>query len=251
MRNNFDIGITTFSARFKFVEQLIPKIRSLGIVNNIFLCVNGEQNSNFDEEYRKKILNLSLSQKNVFPIFFVETRGLSKMWNTIIIHSSKENILLLNDDLEVVNDNMFQVVSNHIESPEYYGLSKINETFSNFVINKKLIDDLGYFDERLLGFGEEDGDITYRMIKNKGKDIYRLYVQGVYNLASNIRHEHIKPGIDKYSLFNREFIFKNKYKCIGAKSNISGMFGANCDQVLEDINQYPHETFFHKNKNNL
>jgi hypothetical protein len=138
------------------------------------------------------------------------------MWNTLIIHSTKENTLILNDDIDLVNKNMFDVVSEHIESSEYYGLSKINDTFSYFVINKILIDELGYFDERLIGFGEEDGDITYRMISKKGKDVYRLYVQGVYNIVSDIRHEHIKPGVGKYSWFNRDFTFNKKYNCQNA-----------------------------------
>lgn len=251
MKNNFDIGITTFSLRYDFVERLINKIRSLNITNNIFLCINGEKDSNFDENYRKKILDLCSSQSNVFPIFFVEMRGLSKMWNTLLIHSTKNDVLLLNDDIELVNENIFEVVSHHIESDEYYGISKINGTFSFFVVNKNLIDELGYFDERLLGFGEEDGDITYRMLENKNKDVYQLYAQGVHNIVSDIRHEHVKPGIGKYSFFNRDFTFNSKYCCNNAKSTISGMFGMPCDKLLSDTNLYPYEKFFKENKNNL
>jgi hypothetical protein len=173
------------------------------------------------------------------------------MWNTLIIHSTKENTLILNDDIDLVNENMFDVVSEHIESSEYYGLSKINDTFSYFVINKILIDELGYFDERLIGFGEEDGDITYRMISKKGKDVYRLYVQGVYNIVSDIRHEHIKPGVGKYSWFNRDFTFNKKYNCQNAISGISGMFGMVCDPILTDEKLYPYEKFFKENKEKL
>lgn len=249
--NNFDIGITTFSLRFDFVETLIMKIRNLGVKNNIFLCVNGEKDGEFNEEYRKKILNLCYNNSNVFPIFFVEVRGLSKMWNTLIIHSVKDDILLLNDDVELLTDNIFEVVSKHINSEEYYGLSKINGTFSFFVVNKHLIDELGYFDERLLGFGEEDGDITYRIIHNKNKDVFNLYAQGIHNIVSDIRHTHINPGIGKYSLFNRKFIFEEKYNCNNPKSDISGMFGMPCDKVLFDSEQYPYEKFFLKNKKYL
>jgi hypothetical protein len=251
MKNNFDIGITTFSLRYEFVDKLVNKIRTLGITNNIFLCINGEKDSNFNEEYRKKILSLCLSQPNIFPIFFAEIRGLSKMWNTLLIHSTKDDILLLNDDIDLVNENMFEVVSNHIESSEYYGISKINGTFSFFVVNKNLIDELGYFDERLLGFGEEDGDITYRMIENKNKDIYTLYVQGVDNIISDIRHTDINPGVGKYSLFNRKFTFESKYNCNNPKSGISGMFGMPCDKVLPDIQLYPYEKFYRENKDKL
>jgi hypothetical protein len=251
MKNNFDIGITTFSLRYNFVENLISKIRNFGINNNIFLCINGEKDSNFDEEYRKKILNLCSSYQNIFPIFFVEVRGLSKLWNTLLIHSTKDDILLLNDDIDLFTDNIFESVSIHIESENYFGLSKINGTFSYFVVNKNLIDELGYFDERLLGFGEEDGDITYRLIENKNKNVFDIQVNGAHNIISDIRHNHISPGIGKYSLFNRKFAFESKYHCHNSKSGIIGMFGVPCDKVLEDVNLYPYEKFFKENKNNL
>lgn len=248
--NNFDIGITTFSSRYNFIESLVKSIRTLGVDNNIFICINGEKDSNFSEEYRQKILSLCLNYKNVFPIFFVETRGLSKMWNTLLIHSTKENLLILNDDINVTSDNIFEVVSNHIESIEYLGLSIINNTFSFFVANKKFVDELGYFDERLLGFGEEDGDITYRLNKQKGKKVFRLYVSGVENIVSDIRHEHIKSGVGKYSFFNRDYIFNQKYKC----NNGDIYFfpdGIECEQLLDDIQLYPYEKFFRENKHKL
>lgn len=249
MRNNFDIGITTFSLRFHFVESLVNKIRSLGIKNNIFLCINGEKDSNFNDEYRKKVLNLCLNYENVYPIFFVETRGLSKMWNTLIIHSTKNDLLLFNDDVSISTDDIFRTVSIHIESDEYKGLSIINNTFSYFVVNKEFIDDLGYFDERLLGFGEEDGDIMFRLKSKYNSSIVRIGVSGLENIVSDIRHEHVKPGIGKYSFFNRDFIFNKKYKCDGDIYYFPE--GIKCEQMMEDVKLYPYEKFFRENKNNL
>ena len=221
----------------------------MNVINNIYLCINGEKDAQFDENYRKKIINLCLEHPNVYPIFFVETRGLSKMWNTLIVHSTKENILILNDDININSDNMFNVVGSHIESSEYFGLSIINNTFSFFVVNKKLIYDLGYFDERLLGFGEEDGDIMYRLKKLIDKNVYRLNASGLENIVSDIRHTHIKNGVGKYSFFNRDYIFNQKYKCVGDiyyfPENIE------CHQLLEDKNLYPYERFFQQNKKNL
>ena len=249
MKNNFDIGITTFSLRFDFVKNLVKSIRNLGVTNNILIAINGEENSNFDEDYRKKILNLCSEFPNIFPIFFIETRGLSKMWNTIVIHATKENVLILNDDINITTDNIFNTVSNHIETPEYFGLSIINNTFSFFVINKDFLNQINYFDERLLGFGEEDGDVMFRVKKHRGSSVFRLNVSGVENIVSDIRHTYIKNGIGKYSLFNREYIFNQKYKCNG---NIYYFpEGIECEQNIENPQQYPFEKFFKENKNKL
>lgn len=248
MDKNFDIAITTFSLRYHFIENLISKIRSFGVENNILICINGELESQIDEEYRKKILHLCSIHEKIFPIFFINLRGLSKMWNSLIIHAGSENILMLNDDIDLESPNMFEVVSQHINHDSYKGLSVINNTFSFFVVNKLFIDNLGYFDERLLGFGEEDGDITFRIKKKYNRDIDRLYCGGVTNIVSDIRHEKVKPGISKYSLFNREYMFKEKYDCIG---DIYHFPGIECSQKLPDPNAYPYENFYLVNKNRI
>lgn len=248
---NFDIAITTFSLRFDFLNDLVSKIRNMGITNNILICVNGEKNGNFDESYRKNILSLCLSHNNVYPIFFIEVRGLSKMWNTCIVHSPNEDVLILNDDIILNTDDIFKTVLNHINSSDYGGLTKINNTFSYFVTNKKVINNLGYFDERLLGFGEEDGDITFRFHESYNKEIQNIWTNGVQNIVSDIRHEFITPGVGKYSLFNRKFMFEEKYLRHDSELEFRGMFDYPCFKNLEDINLYPYEKFFLENKNLL
>lgn len=251
IKNSYDIGITTFSLRIGFAENLIRKIRGFGVENRIILCINGEKDGEFNQEYRRKILNLCLEFDNIFPIFFIEMRGLSKMWNTALIHSVCDNVLMFNDDIEIHSPDIFTSINDHINSPQYYGLTKINSTFSYYVANKKYIDALGYFDERLLGFGEEDGDIEYRSIAMRGTPMNNIWINGLHNIISNIRHEHVKPGVAKYSFFNRDFIFNKKYKCGNSVSKISGMFGIDCDPLLEDTKLYPYESFFQENKQNL
>lgn len=247
--NNFDIGITTFSLRFGFVENLINQIRGLGVENNILLCINGEKDTNFDPEYRLKILKLCSDFDNIYPIFFTDVRGLSKMWNTLIIHSGCENILMLNDDIKINTDDIFQVTNDQIINHKFNSLSLINNTFSFFLVNKRFINDLGYFDERLLGFGEEDGDIMFRVKEKYGKEVNRLSCSGIENIVSDVRHNFIKPGVGKYSLFNREFIFKEKYSCNGDIYFFP--YGIECVKIINDEVQYPYESFYLENKEKL
>ena len=245
---NFTIAITTFSKRYDYIVNLIPQMRNYSD-NKILLIINGEKDGEFDETYRKNVLELCTKYNNVYPTMFVETRGLCKMWNTCLILSDKDDVLILNDDIEIQSADIIKFVSSHIKTPDYKGLTKINNSFSHFIANKVIIDKVGYFDERLLGFGEEDGDISYRFIKD-GIPINNIYVNGVVNIVSNIRHEHITAGIGKYSNFNRQFIYGQKYSP-NMRSPYKGMFDTPMNQLLEDVNQYPHEEFFRKNKNNL
>jgi hypothetical protein len=71
----------------------------------------------------------------------------------------------------------------------------------------------------------------------------------VVNIISNIRHEHIKSGISKYSYFNRDYIFNQKYKCNGDIYYFPE--GIECEQTLPDSQQYPYEKFFKENKEKL
>lgn len=245
--SKFSIGITTFSKRFDMLNTLVKQIRKYNNLK-IIICVNGEKNGNFNEEYRKKVLNLCLTYENIYPIFFIEIRGLSKMWNTIVNTSVEENILLLNDDLQLLSSDLFEQLDLFISNNDNK-ITRINNSFSHFLVNKKFIDEIGYFDERLIGFGEEDGDIYYRLIK-KGLNLNNLFVNGLVNLVDDSRHEDVQKGIGKYSKFNREYIYNKKYST-EFSSPFRGMFDTPMRQVIKDINCYPLEKFFQDNKDKL
>ncbi len=249
MNNDFNIGITTFSLRYGFVEKLVNQIRSF-TNRNIIISVNGEYGGNFNEEYRKKILLLCTQFENIFPIFFIETRGLAKMWNSLVSISSNENILLLNDDMEIISNDIFYQLDQHVNTSSFNGLTTVNGSFSSFLVNRELLNELKFFDERLLGFGEEDGDITFRYINLKKRNLDNLSISGVLNVSTNLRHEHVRSGIRKYSAQNREFTFGQKY-ITDPSAYIQGMFDSPMIQVIPDINAMPYEKYFWDNKNSL
>lgn len=231
------------------LKTLLNQIRTINTDDKIIVTINGEHNGEFDENYRRAMCEMCMSLKNVFPIFFIETRGLSKMWNTIVNTSNDDNVLILNDDLEINNEFLFTEIKSHINSSNFKGFTRINGSFSHFIVNKKFLNMLGYFDERLLGFGEEDGDIVYRII-NSGHQLQDINLNGIKNIVSDIRHDHITSGIGKYSKFNRDYIYGDKYQNNGS-GVIKGMFDTPMVQILTDINAYPLEKFFMDNKHKL
>ena len=246
---NYSVCITTFSKRFNYVEKLVSQVRSLTTCD-ILIAVNGDYNQEFNNEFRKQILDLCLKFDNVYPIFFPEQRGLAKLWNTLVVHSKQDWCLLLNDDVELDNDEVFtSTIPSLGNKPD---LRRINGSFSHFLIHKDCLDKIGYFDERLLGFGEEDGDIFYRYIETYNEWIQELWVHGFTNLVVDVRDENIKPGIGKYSQFNRNFCFSDEpCKYISVSEGITGLFGQHMKKNIEDLSQYPYEKFFKENKGKL
>lgn len=245
------IVITTFEYRFeKYFKNLIHEIKDINVDVEVIICVNGEHNKKFNDEYRKNMLIFLSEYKNVFPIFFTEFRSLSKLWNTGIIHTTNDNVLVLNDDISIKNNNVLNIIENYINNNVKN--FKINSSWSHFLINKKTINDLGWFDERLLGIGEEDGDMEWRF-SNKNILFTSINILGIYNYVDMSHNPNnikcIKKG--KYSQFNHNFFYFNKMKIDDVNGVRRGICPAKLIEIDPCILQYPYENFFWKNKNKL
>jgi hypothetical protein len=252
-RYRISIGITTFEARFdQYFIPLLSKIREYDSDLEVIVTINGEHNRDFDESYRERMLAFLAFQKKVYPIVFPRFRSLTKLWNTIIIHATHEHILMLNDDIMITNPNFIRDLQVAIGKNQGRSLL-INKSWSHFLLSRQEIDELGYFDERLLGIGEEDGDMIWRYIQRYGRTIANIKMKGFVNYSeqtNDYRPGNIKnrEGM-KYSLFNRQFMFSTKYAA--DPQGIQGMFEEPVAMKDEGKEQYPYERFYRKNKDSL
>ena len=250
---NITIGITTFEARFdKYFVPLLKRIREY-TDNEIVVAVNGENDRSFSGEYRRNLLNFVADHENVYPIFFPRFRGLSKLWNSIVIHSTHDHILMLNDDITIGNPNFMNDVCDSIHRNGGKTFL-INRSWSHYLISRDELDTLGYFDERLLGIGEEDGDMTWRYLKQYGEAIPSFKIKGFQNYAEESVRSYKPVNIQthsgtKYSLFNRKFIHEEKYS--PANEGIRGMFDTAVVMKDPGVNQYPYERFYRLRRGEL
>lgn len=249
----YSIGITTFNKRFNFVKHLIETIKNFRPDVPIILAINGIHNQNFDEEYRTNIIKLIAEHKFVYPIFFPKMRGYSKLVNTLVIHSPTNALLCLNDDVDILDESFFNSFETIL--PSITRMCKFNGTFSFACYTKTGMIDLGWMDERLLGIGEEDGDLTYRYIEKYNEPFPEYYLTGIHNIVSDIRDENIITGVGKYTKFNREFIgfwTPGSGKYVQTETSvISGMFGQPYTKIMEDFEQYPYEQFYLNNRDKV
>lgn len=215
----FTIGITTYQYRFE--EYLIPLIQSIRkeLDSEIILGVNGEYKLNFDKNYRKNLLVYCAIHDNIFPFIYPNFRSLAKIWNNIIINSSNDYVLILNDDLKILDPNFLKEVESNINKIQTH--FTINYSYSHFVMRKSHMNEMSWFDERFLGIGCEDHDMKRRGIINRN-----INILGIENCSDNkncIYGQKVENG--KYSLFNRVLLNQN----------------------LPPVPQYPHEEFYLKN----
>lgn len=253
-KDKISIGITTFEYRFdRYFIPLLSKLKDYVPENEVIVAVNGEHKQEFNEIYRYQVLEFISRHKKVYPLIFPQFRGLSKLWNSIIINATNDYILMINDDI-MINDPFFiESVCSAIKTNKG-GSFLINKSWSHFLINRTEIEELGYFDERLLGIGEEDGDMAWRYISHFGREINSFKIKGFINYAEETVGTHNPINIkchsgSKYSLFNREFMFTHKYQFDPA--GIKGMFDK--PVIMKDAGkeQYPNERFYHLRKNDL
>jgi hypothetical protein len=242
---NYCIGIVSFNKRFdSYFKPLIKFIKDNSDLE-VVVCINGSLREDFDQQYRKELLNLLSEYNKVYPMVFTSFRSLSKLWNNLIINSTKDNILILNDDVKIYDKKFFQDVEDNLSND----LFTINGSWSHFVANRTQMIELGFFDERLLGVGEEDGDMVFRYINKYKQYPKNIISQNLLNISSNENQDNMKKGIGKYSLFNRAFMFDHKYST--NPNGIKGMFDYPVIQNIPDANLYPYEKFYLDNINNI
>jgi len=248
----YSIVITTFDKRFE--SDLIPLLNSIKALRpkmEVILMINGPGRANFDQEYRSKLLSFIAGHNAVYPTIFPTFQSLAKLWNRGILTSSNERVLILNDDLKIhLEDGKsffdeFELA--FMSAPDTF---TINGSFSHFGVSKKEVIEVGFFDERLLGLGEEDGDFFWRYHEKFNREIPNLEISLIDNIHSDVTDDGYVKGIRTASKFNREFIKKQKYQDI-LFGGYKGMFDKRAKKILSDEAQYPYENFYLENKNRL
>jgi predicted glycosyltransferase involved in capsule biosynthesis len=161
----------------------------------------------------------------------------------MFLHSTKDDILFVSDDVEITNDNILNEVESRINGTTMM----INNSFSHYICNRVELDSFGWFDERLVGFGEEDGDLIYRYLE-AGRQLQSVWINGIRDAGSQVASSYEK-GVGKYTKFNRDWIFTNKY--VPDPNGLLGTFGFPHKRIGENIQQYPTEKFYWKHKHSL
>jgi glycosyltransferase involved in cell wall biosynthesis len=257
--SNYSIVITTFDKRFeKWLKPLVLSIKQLRPNIEVILMVNGRANESFNEAFRADILNFASQNTNTFVNMFTSFQSLAKLWNRGILTASSEHCLVLNDDLTIPTDlgsgqSIFDQLDGLVQTHDTF---RLNGSFSHYVMSKKELMEVGFFDERLLGIGEEDGDFYWRYYQHYQKEIPSLDVTGILQpqpedgVLVQESDDGFKKGVRHYSQFNRNFIKNEKYQraLIGG---YKGMFDHRVKSQLPDEKQYPYEEFYQQRKHEL
>lgn len=237
---DFSIVITTFEDRQ--MQSCLPLIKSLrqnGVGNPLVVVLNGVYGRKVDPSLRADFVK----EANAFQdVSFVMSRSmipLARCWNLGIQMSNSSVCVVLNDDLAVNGRGLLSDLERLAETASECGLALGNGSFSHFALSKDCLSSIGWFDERYLGIGEEDGDYAWRFEDHFGVPPQTSALSSIRNLDDPSRGEFI-TGIGKYSLANRVFM-QMKFEL--HSGTVKGMFDDVSIRRLSEIDPYPHWRF--------
>ncbi len=209
---DFSIVISTFQDRF--FTYCLPLVHQIRQISNspIFLVINGDYEKTKDSASYADFLREVCSHNDVYPICFYSLNGWASLLNTGIRHSDSENLLIMNDDVLIDSKNFLSDLNNALNHSGSHNLITFNGSWSHFLVTRNCIRDVGFFDERYLGIGEEDGDYFRRYSKYYGKFPKDLRLKSFISINDPSSDQLLSKGIGKYSLFNtclRKLMYPN------------------------------------------
>ena len=200
-----DVGIviTTFEQRFEiYAIPLIIDLREK-LSCPIYLVINGNYEGPAGINAMTNLLRQISHFENVFPIVFGKMQGCSSLWNTGLTHSNCSLNFVFNDDISIDKTTMTEQMQIAVESMADKDLLTINNSWSHFLISNRCLKLIGPFDERFLGFGEEDGDYIRRVVEKTGVGPANLLLPSFVNIIDQSRDPNVAVSWGKYSLFNK------------------------------------------------
>lgn len=207
--SQYSIGIVTYHARFEtYFKPLIKRLVHIFPDKEIICVLNGHPDRTLQMQYLDKATRFLALYPTVRYLTYDTHQSLAKCWNQVMILSSSPKTLLLNDDTQV--SELFRTeLENTISTKEIF---TINNSWSHFVISKNTVKTVGWFDERLLGLGYEDGDYSYRMAM-QNVEMQNVDCTGIRNYVAEQSNPSwtavsTTDNTGRYSTVNREFFYQ-------------------------------------------
>jgi hypothetical protein len=258
----YSIAVQTYVYRFdSYFKVLLANLHRQRPSVEKVIFVNGQNNEPFSEDYRRGMLNYASNFPNTYLVMSPFMRGCSFMWNTSVNFTSHDYTLILSDDT-IFKDGFFDdfekmLVENRTQSDESF---RINYHWGHFCVYRKDMTDpsrVGYFDERLIGFGEEDGDWMWRFENRFGRHMRNYLTPNLlYNCDEKClpgKNTKTKPN-SKYTAYNTHFMFGMKMEEDPTGTNKACGCMATPFKTrtgMETPHMYPGETWFRENRHEL
>jgi hypothetical protein len=160
----YSIGIVTYVDRYeRFFKPLITNSITLFPDTEFVIAVNGFYDQKIQTAYLNDIKIFLSKFKNIKIIDFMDPQSLSKLWNLLILNSSCNKTIIFNDDVKMsISFRKNLEISGFLNEE----IALMNRSWSHFIISKSIVREIGWFDQRFPGVGNEDEDYECRLVIN-------------------------------------------------------------------------------------
>jgi hypothetical protein len=233
---SFAIVITTYEDRQ--IRSCLPLVRGLrqsGITAPIIVVINGCFGRAYNTNLRKEFCQKLLIFDDINIVALRKMVPLARAWNIGIQNANSDVCIVLNDDLAISGRGPLEDCLKLVQGAERGGLCVGNSSFSHFAVSNECLAKVGWFDERYLGVGEEDGDYAWRYEAAYGRPVGEVALRSFGNLEDPSNGGYVE-GIGKYSLACRVF---REMKFKPDDGGIQGMYERPQRREINEIDPYP------------
>ncbi|MFT3783341.1 MAG: FkbM family methyltransferase [Nibricoccus sp.] len=214
---DYSIGLVTYLGRYEtYFQPFMRELVGIFADKEIIVFVNGHYDIVQQTAYLKKVTAFLSEFRNVRYVTHLEHQSLARGWNHLVWMASHPRVLICNDDLRIEPLFRQDMEQGLLEHPDHF---VINRSWSHFIMAKRMIAEVGWFDERFKGVGYEDGDYMIRLVA-ADKALVSVACRGVNNIVAKQENAGWanQSGITrgKHSMMNEDFL-KQKYE-----SNFTG-----------------------------
>jgi hypothetical protein len=208
----YSIGVVTYIRRFEnLFKPLISQLCKLFPDSEIIVAVNGYYDHEQQTIYLKKINSFLEKYPNVKVLCHDRPQSLSRLWNQLIINSANAKVLIFNDDVLLLPS-----FRRHFENSGSLAMDVVllKNSWSHFLIAKRVTSVAGWFDERFPGVGNEDEDYEARLAL-LGEPVHCIELGGLKNISVKTKDfsygKTVEVTKEKYITANKVF-FDSKWE---------------------------------------
>jgi hypothetical protein len=207
----YSIGVVTYIRRYEqYLKPLVSQFYKLFPDTEIVIAVNGYYDQAQQEAYLREIRVHVAQYPNVKLITHTEPQSLAKLWNELIINSATPKTIIFNDDVLLLPSFRRHLEKSGVTSMD---IAVLKLSWSHFLISKRVVSQIGWFDERFPGVGNEDEDYEARLAL-RGMPVESVTLGGLKNIVVKTKDFSYGKTVDmvndKYMNANKRF-FHSKW----------------------------------------
>lgn len=211
MTSRLSIGVVTYAARFEpYFKPLVRQLHAAFPDYDIIVFINGHYDAPMQIAYLREVTSFLRGYPEIRYVTHEQHQPLARGWNWLAMMAESDRVLILNDDVTVRP--LFRYELERLRSMPVFFM--INNSWSHFCITKALIRRVGWFDERFVGVGDEDGDYMCRLA-HEGVPIANVPMRGIGNIIAaqdNAGWRNLSGLVNgKYAQVNRQVFIEKWY----------------------------------------